>query len=211
MDEPIIHFTTVLVAFLAIMNPVANAPVFLGVTEGLDRSARARVAIHAVLLTFAIVTVFCLGGRALFEAFGITLPAFRIAGGVLVALVGYHMLQGESSQVHVPSDEDNALSKDALIGIAVSPLAMPLLAGPGTIATAMNFSAGADLAGTARVVGAFACVCLLTLLAFLGGEAMLRVLGQNSIKVLSRLMGLILSVVGVQMLIEGIKGAFPGA
>jgi len=210
MNEPITHFTTVLVAFLAIMNPVANAPVFLGVTDGLDRSTRARVATHAVLLTFAIVTVFCLGGRALFDAFGITLPAFRIAGGVLVALVGYHMLQGGPSQVHVPSDEDAALSKDAVIGIAVSPLAMPLLAGPGTIATAMSFSAGADLPGILRVVGAFACVCLLTLLAFLGGEAMIRVLGQNSIKVLSRLMGLILSVVGVQMLIVGLKGAFPG-
>ncbi len=211
MDQPIIHFTTVLIAFLAIMNPIANAPVFVGVTEGLDAASRRGVALRAVLLAFVIVTLFCVGGRALFTAFGISLPAFRIAGGVLVALVGYHLLQGGPSPVHVPTDEDNLHSKGAAIGIAVSPLAMPLLAGPGTIATAMSFSAGADLADLLRITGAFACVCVLTLLAFLAGDAMVKVLGQNSIKVMSRLMGLILAVVGVQMLIDGIKGAFPGA
>jgi multiple antibiotic resistance protein len=211
MDTPIIHFTTVFVAFMAIMNPIANAPIFIGVTDGLDQATRRSIAVRAVVLAFVIVTAFCLGGRELFTAFGITLPAFRIAGGVLVALVGYHLLQGTPSSVHVSTDEDNARSKGAVIGIAVSPLAMPLLAGPGTIATGMNFSAGADMAAIIRVIGAFACVCLITLFAFLGGESMVRVLGQNTIKVLSRLMGLILSVVGVQMLIEGIKGAFPGA
>jgi len=211
MDQPIIHFTSVFVAFIAIMNPVANAPVFIGLTEGLDNADKRRIAIRGVLMAFLIVAGFCLGGRWLFSAFGITLSAFRIAGGLLVGLVGFHLLQGNSSSVHSPSEEDNANSEGAVVGIAVSPLAMPLLAGPGTIATGMSFSAGADLAGVLRVLGAFGCVCLVTLGAFLAGGALVRALGQNCIKVLSRLMGLILTVVGVQMLIEGIKGAFPGA
>ena len=208
MEPPTIHFTTVLVAFFAIMNPVANAPVFVGLTEGLDSGTRRRVAQNAVLLAFIIVTAFSFCGNLIFTGFGITLPAFRIAGGVLVALVGYNLLHGRLSSVHAPSDEDNAQSRDAVLGISVSPLAMPILAGPGTIATAMNYAAGAGYLDILRVTGAFACVCLVTFLAFLGGEPLVRFLGQNAIRVLSRLMGLILAVVGVQMLIQGIQGAF---
>lgn len=208
MQQPVVHFTTILVAFLAIMNPVANVPVFMGLTDGLDSATRRGVALRAVLLAFLIVTGFAVFGRVIFDTFGITLPAFRIAGGVLVAAVGYQMLQGRESSVHTSSAEDNAASREAALGIAVSPLAMPLLAGPGTIATAMNFAAGSTYPEILRVVGACACVCFATLLAFLGGESVVRILGQNVIKVLSRLMGLILAVIGVQMLIDGIRTAF---
>lgn len=201
------HFTTVLMAFFAIMNPVANAPLFVSLTEGVDAPTRRSVALRSVLIAFAIVALFSVFGRTIFSVFGITLPAFRIAGGILVALVGYHLLQGRSSSVHTPSEEDNARSRDAALGVAVSPLAMPILAGPGTIATAMSYAAGTDTAGLLLVLLAFAIICILTWITFVSGEWMVGFLGQNAIKVVSRLMGLILAVIGVQMVIEGIRGA----
>lgn len=210
MDNPVVHFTTVLMAFFAIMNPIANAPVFVGLTRDLDTRNQRKIALRAVLLAFAIVTVFSLAGRTIFEVFGITLPAFRIAGGALVGLVGYHMLQGEQSAVHSPRDEDNEKSRDSSIDLAISPLALPILAGPGTIATAMNYSAEATSPATLRVIAAFALICIVTWAAFVSGQTLTRFLGQNAIKVVTRLMGLILSVIGVQMLIAGIRGASAG-
>lgn len=207
MDHAVVHFTTVFMAFLAIMNPIANAPIFIGLTDGEDAVLRRNIALRGVLTAFAIVALFTIGGREIFAAFGITLPAFRIAGGILVGLVGYHLLQGGDSSVQKSSDEDNAKSQGAALGIAISPLAMPLLAGPGTIATAMSFSAGVSDVQILRVLAALAAACLLNFLAFNSAHTLVRVLGQNAIKVVSRLMGLILAVIGVQMVIDGIRGA----
>jgi len=207
MDDSVIHFSTVFMAFFAMMNPIANAPIFLGLTEGLDRRTRRGIALRAVLLAFAIVALFAILGRQIFTLFGITLPAFRIAGGILVGLVGYQLLHGQESGMHTPSAEDNLGSRDAALGIAITPLALPILAGPGTIATAMNFAAESSFPEVVRVLSALALVCLLTFAAFVFGGAVVRFLGQNAIKVVSRLMGLILAVIGVQMLIVGIRGA----
>jgi multiple antibiotic resistance protein len=210
MDHPLVHFTTVFMALFAMMNPIANAPVFIGVTEGEDATTLRSVALRAVLLAFGIVAMFAIAGNLIFEAFGITLPAFRIAGGILVGLVGYNLLQGQDNSTHTPTAEDNLNSRDAALSLALSPMAMPLLAGPGTIATVMNFSAGATVPDIARVLGALAVVCMLNFLAFDRAKTLVRFLGQNAIKVVSRLMGLILAVIGVQMLIVGIRGAVAG-
>jgi len=209
LDHPAVHFGAVFLALFAIMNPIANTPAFIAITEDIEAPTRRNVAIRAALLAFAIVAVFTLLGQQIFNAFGITLPAFRIAGGILIGLVGYKMLQGEENFAHTPSAEDNANSQDAALSLAVSPLALPLLAGPGTIATAMNFSAEASLVEMGSILAAVASVCLLNCLAFNSANAMVGFLGQNAIKVVSRLMGLILAVVGVQMLIEGLRAAFP--
>ena len=207
MDHPAVHFGTVLVAFLAIMNPIANAPLFVALTEGLPDAVRRSVALRSVLLAFAIVAAFAIGGRAIFDLFGITLPAFRIAGGGLVAMVGYQMLHGQSSAVHAPRSEDAEGSEEGALGIAVSPLALPVLAGPGTIATAMNFASESTPAEVLRVLAAFGLVCVATWAAFVTGPVLTRFLGRNAINVVTRLMGLILSVVGVQMIIVGVRGA----
>ncbi|MFP6622905.1 MAG: MarC family protein [Myxococcota bacterium] len=207
MDASVSHFTTVFMAFFAIMNPIANAPLFMGLTEGLDAVERRGIALRAVLVAFVIVALFTILGREIFAMFGITLPAFRIAGGILVGLVGYHLLQGQHSSVHTPTAEDNSRSRDAALGVAITPLALPILAGPGTIATAMNFAADSTLPEIVRVLSALALVCLLTLAAFIASDSLVKFLGQNAIKVVTRLMGIILAVIGVQMLIEGVRGA----
>jgi multiple antibiotic resistance protein len=201
------HLLTVFFGLLAIMNPVANTPVFLGLTANSSPEVRRKIARKSMLLTFAIVLLFCVSGNLIFSLFGITLPAFKLTGGLLVVMIGFHMLQGGPSPVHHPTDEDQEDSLSTSLELAVSPLAVPILAGPGTLATAMSFSSGGvrDLLVT---VGAFAVLCLITMAFFLSGQRMVAFLGQSGLNVITRLMGLILAVIGVQMVIGGIKGSF---
>lgn len=201
------EFATIILAFFAIMNPIANTPIFLALTDGLDSSTRRSIAIRALLLSFVLISGFAIGGNLLFEAFGITLPALRIAGGILVALVGFHLLQGETSSVHTPKSAAAGTTSESALSIAITPLTLPILAGPGTIATAMSFSAGSPIDVSLQVIAAFGIVCLLTLVCFLAGEKIVTFLGRSAIKVVTRLMGLILAVIGIQMLIEGVGGA----
>lgn len=210
MDNIAVHFFTVFMAFFAIMNPIANSTLFIGLTENVDQSMRRMIALRSVVVAFIIVSVFAIGGREIFLMFGITLPAFRIAGGMMIGLIGYHMLQGERSSIHTPTHRDNEKSVDSVVDIAITPLGIPVLAGPGTIATAMNFAAQSSVLEISTVLAAFATMCAFTYSAFVGGEWLVRYLGQNAIKVISRLMGMMLAVIGVQMLIEGVRGAITG-
>jgi len=202
------HALSVFMGFFAIMNPVANTPVFLGLTADDDAGTRRKIAAKALLVSAVIIVVFCAAGKLIFTLFGITLPAFRITGGILVALVGFHMLQGgEHSTVQHPSDEDKKKSLDAALQVAITPLAMPILAGPGTIATAMNYASAGTLTEFVVTVSAFFILCAITYVFFLSGERLVKYIGDNGVKVITRLMGLILAVIGVQMLIHGIGGA----
>lgn len=202
------HTLSVFMGFFAIMNPIANTPVFLGLTSNETHEQRKKIALMALLISFIIVVVFSVAGNVIFELFGITLPAFRITGGILVGLVGYHMLHGgEHSSIQHPSEEDKESSAEAVMNIAISPLAMPILAGPGTIATAINFSSSGHIGDLFATISAFFALCLTSYLFFIFGEKFVRYLGENGIKVVTRLMGLILAVIGVQMLIAGVGGA----
>jgi multiple antibiotic resistance protein len=208
MDAFFGHALSVFLGFFAIMNPIANTPVFLGLTAGDDPATQRKIAAKALIASFAIILVFAAAGKLIFSLFGITLPAFRITGGVLVALVGFHMLQGgEHSSVQHPSEEDKQKSLDAELEVAITPLAMPILAGPGTIATAMNFASAGTTTEFVVTVGAFFLLCVITFYFFVSGERFVKYIGDNGIKVITRLMGLILAVIGVQMLIHGIGGA----
>jgi len=199
---------TVFMGFFAIMNPIANTPVFLGLTADDDQRTRVRVAAHAVLTTFVIITVFCLLGSLIFKLFGITLPAFRITGGVLVALIGYQMLHGSQSHVHHPKTDDGDSDIESALSVAITPLAIPILAGPGTIATAMNFASTGGVLELLLTIVAFGLLCLITYLFFRFGERLVQFLGDTGLSVVTRIMGLILAVIGVQMLIDGLNGAF---
>ena len=194
--------------FFAIMNPIANVPIFLGLVSGEDGKTASAVALRAVLLAFIIVAMFSITGKVIFELFGLTLPAFRITGGLLVFLIGFHMLQGSHSVIHHPKSVDEPPDEDATVSVAVFPLAMPILAGPGTIATAMNFSARGGLVDMGLTIAMFAVLCVITYLFFVFGEKFVTYIGTTALGVITRLMGLILAVIGTQMAIEGIQGAF---
>lgn len=208
MDGFLGHILSVFMGFFAIMNPIANTTVFLGLTADDDAATRRKIAAKALLVSFVIIVAFSLAGKLIFHLFGITLPAFRITGGALVALVGYHMLQGGGhSSVQHPSEEDQQKTLEAKMEIAITPLAMPILAGPGTIATAMNFASAGGVTEFLVTIGAFLLLCVISYVFFVSGERFVRYLGHNGIKVITRLMGLILAVIGVQMLIHGVGGA----
>lgn len=207
MDQLVVHTLSVFMSLFAIMNPIANTPIFLALTADDSSAVRKKVAMQSVLTAFVIVTAFTLLGNLIFSLFGITLPAFRIMGGILVALIGYQMLHGEQSAVHQPSDEDREDSQAAALGVAVTPLAIPILAGPGTIATAMSYSSGGGAAEIAITLACFTVLCAITYVCFVYGEVFVRFLGRSGLGVITRIMGLVLAVIGVQMLITGVAGA----
>lgn len=208
MESMLPHVAKVFMGFFAIMNPIANAPIFLGLTGDDDQQTTKAVASRSLLLAFLIITVFSVAGKVIFELFGITLPAFRITGGLLVGLIGFHMLQGSQSSVHHLNEEDNQKCREARLSVAVSPLAVPILAGPGTIATAMNFSAQGGLTAMVVTIAAFAVLCVITYVLFVFGEKFVAFIGAGALGVITRMMGLILAVIGTQMVIEGLHGAF---
>jgi multiple antibiotic resistance protein len=200
---------SVFMGFFAIMNPIANTPIFLSLTADDSPDIRRRVAAKALLFTFTLIVIFCLLGKVIFEVFGITLPAFQITGGILVFTIGLQMLHGQQSKVHSPVDTpDNPQDATAgELGVAITPLAIPILGGPGTIATAMNFSATGGIPGMVVTITAFAALCVITYIFFISGQRLVHRLGDNGLSVISRLMGLILAVIGTQMVITGIGGA----
>ena len=208
MKSVLLHTATVFMGFFAIMNPIANVPIFLGLTADDDQQTIKAVALRSLMLAFFIIAIFSVAGKVIFELFGITLPAFRITGGLLVSLIGFHMLQGNQSGVHKLNEGDNKKCREAALSVAVSPLAMPILAGPGTIATAMNFSAGGGIMEMVVTIAAFAVLCVITYVLFLFGEKFVIFIGVGALGVITRLMGLILAVIGIQMVIEGLHGAF---
>ena len=197
MDYLVTHFMTCFLGFFAIMNPLANTAAFVGLTGGLSPKDRRKVAFKALVLTFCIVVVFSVLGNVIFQLFGITIQALRIAGGILLFIIGYQMLHGDSSKMHSASNHVDT-------SIAVSPLAVPLLAGPGTLATAMNYAVSGDLNKIVLTLVTFFCLCVITYFCFLFGQRLIHFIGQGGLSIVTRLMGLIISVIGVEMLISGV-------
>ncbi len=215
MDSYLVFCFSVFTGFFAIMNPIANTPIFMGLCDGYTESEQKAVAFKSLITAFIIVVIFAIAGHFIFKVFGISLPAFRITGGILIFMIGYHMLNGKTSPVQKTRKSDASTSvpaseeEEAKLSIAISPLATPLLAGPGTIATAMNFvsdSTHSVLRTTLAVIIAFGALCGITYFIFINGQKLVTFLGDEALRVITRMMGLILAVMGVQMLIYGIQG-----
>jgi multiple antibiotic resistance protein len=194
--------------FFAIMNPVANTPIYVGLVEDFEEAQKRAIARRSVITAFVVVAVFCAAGKLIFELFGLTLPAFRITGGILIFWVGFELLQGRFSKMQTPPAEGHDASRDSVIRVALTPLAIPILAGPGTITTAMNFAAGGSILPVVTTVAIFGVMCLITYWFFVYGREFIGFLGANVVRVISRLMGLILAVIGTEMVILGVRGAF---
>ena len=202
MDNLITYAFTAFLGFFAIMNPIANTPIFLGLVEGEDSTSKKKIAARATITAFIIVCAFIIAGKYIFELFGITIPAFKITGGILIFYVGFEMLMSKKSSIHSARGvEDNS-------DVAISPLAIPILAGPGTIVTAMNNVTNASFVHVVVLIAVFGIMILLTYLAFSGSDLVVRRLGNNMIAVVGKLMGLIIAIIGTGMIIEGIKLAF---
>lgn len=197
-----LFLSTVFIGFFAILNPIGNTPIFLLMVGEADRKTIKKVAFRAVVTAFILIMIFSLFGHLIFRLFNITLPAFQIAGGIIVFFIGYDMLQGKAAGAHRSKHIESDIQLDEL---AVSPLGIPLLAGPGTISTAMNFvGEGNSFINTLLIIIVFAIVCLITYLMFVLSKRIADKLSPSIIKTISRIMGLILAVIAVQMFINGI-------
>jgi multiple antibiotic resistance protein len=202
MENLVTYALTVFMSFFAIMNPIANTPIFLGLVEGESRESKKKIARIASITAFLIVVSFVIAGKYIFELFGLTIPAFKITGGILIFYVGFEMLMTQKSKIHSSSNSEPKSSP------AISPLAIPILAGPGTIVTAMNSVTNASFIHIGIVSAIFALMIILTYLAFILSDLIVRKVGANLISVIGKLMGLILAIIGTGMVTEGIKLTF---
>lgn len=202
MENLFTYALTVFMGFFAIMNPIANTPIFLGLVEGQSKERKKRIAKTGSITAFFIVLSFIIAGKYIFELFGISIPAFKITGGILIFYVGFEMLMSKKSKVH------NNLDSEDKSNLAISPLAIPILAGPGTIVTAMNFVTKASYVHIAIVISIFGMMILLTYIAFVLSDFIVKKIGENLIAVVGKLMGLILAIIGTGMVTEGIKLVF---
>lgn len=206
MIEKLIYASIVFTGFLAIMNPIASISIFLTLTSQENEETVKKIAFQSTLTALLIVIIFSLTGHFLLSFFGVTFTALRLTGGILVALIGYDMLQGKPSAVSNPPKESIKKTIEEEGSVAITPLGIPLLAGPGVIITAMNFSTG-GLFNCIITIMSFGLLCIITYFTFIFGKKIKKIVGSSILKVITKMMGLILAVIGIQMLIEGIYSA----
>lgn len=192
----------VFTAFFAINSPPGNMPIFISLTKAADQKTKKKISRKATFTAFIIVTGFIILGKYIFDLFGITIPAFKITGGILIFFVGFEMIRAQESSI------DNQTEINFNEGISVSPLAIPILAGPGTIVTAMNYVTNAGYLQLGIIVVMFALIMYLNHLAFISSEYLVRYIGKNKIIVIEKIMGLIIAIIGTNMFIEGVNLAF---
>ena len=203
-------FGSALVTFLVIIDPPGCAPIFASLTRGTDGHHRRAMAVRASLIAWAILMFFALLGRPMLEALGISLASFRIAGGVMLFMIALDMVferRTARRENRASSIEGTPEAED----ISVFPMAIPMIAGPGSIASAMLWTSRAD--GTAQVavvLAAITVVILLTMLALLAAGPIMRLIGERLEAMITRILGVILAALAAQFVIDGIKQSFPG-
>ena len=202
----LVTFTSI----LFLVDPVAVLPAFLAITEGETPDERRVTARRACVYATVILLAFAAGGAAIFKAFGVTLHAFRIAGGLILWLVAMDMLRGQrttqegSPDVGSPEIAEGRGKED----VAITPLAVPMIAGPGAISTVMVLAGQARSPARAAVVyAAILLTMLITWVSLRVGDRLFARLGQTGVRVVTRLMGLLLAAVAVQFIISGVSGA----
>ena len=196
------QFFYAFMAFFAIMNRISNLPAYMALVADDSQKISRKIAFRSLLIAFVIITVFIFSGDFIFKVFGITIVSFRIAGGILVAVIGYHMINGNHSPSY-KGMEQQAVNSDPM-SIAISPLAMPLFAGPGTITTALSLANG-GLRNQLITVVAFAILCLITYLLLRSAKQIAGFLGKNLMKIITKMMGLLLFSIGIQMIIVSVQ------
>ena len=197
----LVTFTSV----LFIVDPIAVVPTYLVITQGQTAEQRRATARRACVAAAVLLVTFALAGRGIFSLFGITMPAFRIAGGLILWVVAMDMLHGTRSTQEGTAEITEGRAKE---DVALTPLAMPMLAGPGAISTVMV------LAGQARstpqqiaVYGSILLTIFISWLTLRVGERLVMRMGQTGIRVMTRIMGLLLAAIAVQFVITGVREA----
>jgi multiple antibiotic resistance protein len=210
MPVPFDYLVAALVTLLVVVDPVGLTPAFLGVTAGLPPSARRTVAVRACLIAFAILTGAALAGGWLLKTLAISLPAFRIAGGLLLFSIASEMVFGV--RIARQSEAAGKAIEEHVRDIAAFPLAIPLMAGPGAITAAVLLSgrADGDMLRLGALIAIIAVVMLACLAVFLAATPVERLLGKTGNTVLSRLLGVLLAAMAVQFVVDGVRALLAG-
>jgi len=192
------------IGLLPVINPLASAPSFLAITDGDSHARRMQQLRHACIYMVAILVSFLVGGTFIMGFFGISIPGLRIAGGLLVAGIGFSMLMGPpKSAVGDPAEAEARAKRD----VSFSPLAMPMLSGPGSIAVTIGFT---SLAGhwtdyIAIILG-IVIVAMIAYGTLRLSERVVRVIGTNGMNALSKVMGFLILCIGIQFVVNGVLG-----
>ncbi|MBX3577052.1 MAG: MarC family protein [Rhizobiaceae bacterium] len=199
------HLFNAFVTILVTIDPPGLAPIFLAITRGMNRDERRQVSVRASVIAFGVMALFAVAGAAILSIFGITLPAFRVAGGLLLFFIAFEMVF-ERRQDRKEKISDVAITRDMIHNIAAFPLAIPLIAGPGAIsATVLLSGTFQTWQGQVALVAIILVCLLLTYLVFVLAERIDRFLGQTGRSILTRLLGVILAALAVQFVADGIK------
>ena len=197
--------------FLITIDPIGVVPFFIALTAGMSSKKRRAVAMRGVAIAGAILLMFTVVGQPLLHYLGITLPAFRVAGGVLLLLLAVDMVIAREGGIRAPTprEEEDAATRRA--DIAVFPLAIPLIAGPGAIASTILLQSQHTGDLEAQVLTALVMLGVLVLAAvsFILCDAIMRVLGLTGVAVLSRVFGIVLAALAANNIIEGVRASFP--
>lgn len=201
-------FITSLISLFVIVDPTGNVFSYLALSGGSASPAARQLAWRAPLYAFLILALFIFIGRLILKFFGISLPAMQIAGGLLLFRIAFDMLEARGHFNRL--DTSSSLVAADYRDIALVPLAMPLLSGPGAIATVLVLSSRAqNTLEVALLLVALTAIMSITYLFFRFAEPLLRLLKENGLRLLTRLMGLILAALAVEFVLQGLKGAFP--
>jgi len=196
------HFIHAIVAMLAIANPIAATPLFAAITEGMSKSQRRHSVLVACVAVLVILGGAVLVGTFILQIFGIGLDAFRFGGGLVIVLMGLEMLRGKISTVHDESEHEADQEDQILV-----PFAMPLVAGPGSIATAITLSTlPHGWNGIVIALGAVVITVVVLGISLLLASQITNRLGGRSLRLITRFMGLILVAMGAQFLLAGFSG-----
>ena len=199
-----------MIALLAIVNPIGVVPFFIHFTPHFSRAQRRRTLRVSAFTAFVVIAVSALAGLKIIEFFGISLASFQVGGGTLLLLSAIQMLNAQPAEGRKEDVSEGSSKVDAGASIAVVPLTIPLLTGPATISTMVIY---AEMTRhwweQAVLVGYGVVVALVTLLVFSAAGRIARVLGSTGINIMTRLMGLILAALAVELLADGLQKLFP--
>jgi multiple antibiotic resistance protein len=196
-------------AVLFVVDPFAATPIFLAITKGDSPEQRRSMARRAAIAAFVTLAVFSVAGGFIFRMFGIELGAFKIAGGIMLLLMALDMMRAQPSRTR-SSDEEQKESVEKE-DVAIVPMAIPILAGPGAIATVMVLMSRAAWKpiATASVLGAIMLTCLIAWIVLRSAVSMERFLGKTILHVFERVMGLLLAAVAIEFMIGGLRDLWP--
>ena len=199
-------FVSSFITFFVVIDPPGCAPIFAGLTAGTTATHRRVMAVRAVLVASIILFGFALFGEALLGALGISLNAFKIAGGIMLFLIALEMVFEKRTERR--EDRAEKVKASEAPDISIFPMAMPMIAGPGSIASVMLLMSQNDgIERSAAVLGAMAAILALTLVALLAAGPIMRLVGAKIEAVISRLLGVLLGALATQFVIDGIRAS----